>query len=298
MKHCVAVFGPGRSGTSLTMKLLTEVGLQLSPDLVPASDANPDGHFEDVQIRNLQQRLMRSLSLSPYLPRPTNWMDSPTYGETVRALTDLVTATDRRHDGIWGFKDPRTCVLWPMWQDVWSATGVEARPVFCVRNGAAVIASMVATYGLARDAAEGIYLYRVYHSLRDVAEGWFFVQYPDWRRQPERQLRDLAAYCGLTDDVDYGDVVARVYRPELQRHSDDGSSDVSGVVAEADELLAECTGTLYDRARIDAWCASVEHRMADFAFVFSGVGRLTGGSQQARPPWQRLVRRSLGRLRR
>lgn len=298
MKHCIAVFGPGRSDTSLAMKLLAESGMEVSAALVPASDANPDGHFEDVQIRDLQQSMMRTLRLSPYLPRPADWAESAKYGETVRDLAELIGDMDRRHAGIWGFKDPRTCVLWPLWQEVWAATAVTARPVFCVREGPAVIASMMATYGLAQDVAEGIYAYRIFHSLQDVTEGWFFVQYGDWRREPVSQLRDLAAYCGLPADVDHGDVIARVYRPELERHASGSPLRVSGLVSEADELLAEFSGTNYDRDRIEAWCDSVEERASYFGFVFSGVARLAAGREETRKPWRSAFRRGLGRLRR
>ncbi len=281
------------------MRLLAEVGLQLSAELVPASEANPDGHFEDVQIRDVQQRFMKSLSLSPYLPRPAGWRESPDYRTAVRHLTELVAAANRRHDGVWGFKDPRTCVLWPLWQEVWAAIGIEARPVFCVREGTAVINSMMATYGLSQDVAEGIYVYRIFHSLQDVTEGWFFVQYPEWRRTPAAQLAELATYCGLgTDGADHESVVASVYRPELERHSTGASLAVSGLVSEADELLAQCSGMSYDQGQIDAWCASVERRMADFGFVFAGVTRLAADRKQRQTSWRRVVRRGVDRLRR
>ena len=262
MKRCVAVLGPGRSGTSITMKLLHATGLRLSAELVPASLDNPDGHFEDTRIRDAHQRLLQSLRLSPYLPRPDDWMIGSTYRATRSDLIAIVTDEVGQGPGLWGFKEPRICVLWPLWQEVFDATNVTPTVVFCVRDSRDVIRSMMKAYDLPQDVAEGIYLYRTFHALEDVSEGWFFVTYNDWLTQAERQLRSLTAYCGLEHDaIDYGAIVATHYRPELDRQSRDAQFDVSGAIAEIDRLLSPFSGTSYDQEAIDAWCRSIENRL-------------------------------------
>ncbi len=202
-------------------------------------------------------------------------MTAPAYRQTVSTLNDLVGEAHDRHEGVWGFKDPRTCLLWPIWQEVFGAHGIECRPVMAVRDARTVIASMMANYGLAQAEAEGIYVYRVFHSLQDVTEGWFFVQYRDWTRQPGEQLHSLATYCGIDDpSTDYERVVARTFRPGMDRHSIGSGLTVSGAVSEVDALLATFSGDSYEQNLIDEWCASIEKRMDGFRFVFTGIDRL------------------------
>ena len=274
MRYCVAMLGPGRSGTSLAMKLLAEVGLRLSGDLLPASPDNPDGHFEDVGIVDAQQLLLRSLHLSPYLPLPDDWTDSPAYGIARRRIATIVADEVTRDPRPWGFKDPRTCALWPLWQDVLATANVESRVVFCVRRGEDVVRSMVNAYDLSQDAAEGIYVYRTFHALDDVSEGWFFVKYADWFTTAEQQLRSLAEHCGLGNDTaNHGSIVSGGFRPELDRESRGPELHLSGVVVEIDRLFDSFSGTAYDQGAIDDWCRSVEERIADFRFVYAGIDR-------------------------
>lgn len=56
------VVGAGRSGTSLVAGLLADAGLTTGHDLIPASDANPTGFHEDVDVNALNDEL-----LAPFL---------------------------------------------------------------------------------------------------------------------------------------------------------------------------------------------------------------------------------------
>lgn len=145
------------------MKLLAEVGLRLSGDFLPASPDNPDGHFEDVGIVDAQQLLLRSLHLSPYLPLPDDWTDSPAYGIARRRIATIVADEVTRDPRPWGFKDPRTCALWPLWQDVLATANAEPRVVFCVRRGEDVV----------RSKGYGINVYDSYYGDTSFVARWY-----------------------------------------------------------------------------------------------------------------------------
>ncbi len=295
-RQCIAVLGPGRSGTSLAMKLLQSTGMRLSTTLVGPSDDNPDGHFEDAQIAHTQQALIASLELSPYRPRPDIWMQADRIGQTRNDLAAVVSAEVGRDDQVWGFKDPRTCLTWPLWVEVFEQTSVQPRPVFCAREAAIVVRSLMHSYSLPQDVAEGLYLYRILHALEDVHEPWFFVHYQSWFDDPSRQLGELAAFCGLNaDDGRIDEIVAANFRPELNRRSADSGIAVSGVLLEADRLLEGCTGTDYDAGEIAGWCASVRSRVDDLGFLQYALDR---HQRTTTSPISRTMRRAGSRAKR
>ncbi len=294
--RCIVVFGPGRSGTSLTMKLLDQAGLRLSTELVPASEENPDGHFEDLAISVLQQDFLQSLDLSPYRPRPADWASAASYSATRTGLIAAVQAEVGASPERWGFKDPRTCLTWPMWQEIFATIDVEPAAVFCTRDAASVVRSLMKAYGFPQSRAESLYLYRCLHALEDVSEPWFFVQYSEFMTNGVSLLADLTQYCSIdTSTLDVSAIVSENVRESLNRQSDGPSIELSGVVREMDELLGECVGTNYDAGLIAEFCASVSRRVDDFKFVSDA---LEMSRAQSEPTIAESARRSLGQARR
>ncbi|NNE45368.1 MAG: hypothetical protein HKN37_01780 [Rhodothermales bacterium] len=273
-KSCVAVFGVGRSGTSLAMKLLNGVGLRLSPDLVPPSPDNPTGHFEDLRINRAQQGLIKSIGMYALLPRPADWVSAPAYLETKKTLVAIVEEEVNRDYRPWGFKDPRTCLFWPLWEEVLRELDITPHVVFCVRPSSSVVSSLMTAYGLPQDLSEGIVLYRTFHALRDVQHPFFFLHYDRWQQDPISRITALAAHCGLDGQgVDMEGIIRENIRPELNR---EGLSklQLSTSLLELDHLLASFDGSDYDPERIDYWCQSVEKSMDDLDFILRGVERL------------------------
>ncbi len=268
MDHCSVIFGPGRSGTSVTMKLLEQAGLRLSAELEPESEDNPDGHFEDLVISRLLQSFVRSLDLSPYQPRAGSWVDAPAYESTRSGLADAVRAELARSPVAWGFKDPRVSLTWPMWQQIFAELKVEPRLVFSSRDAASVVRSLMRAYGFSQPMAEGLYLFRCLHALEDVHEPWYFVPYAEWTRDGVGLLTGLTEHCRIdTTGVDLAAIVHDNFRESLNRQSSGPDIELSGVVNELDALLSECVGNRYDRAQVADFCASVHSRFADFKFV-------------------------------
>lgn len=258
------------------MQLLSLAGLRLSAKLVPASKDNPDGHFEDVRIIRIQQALIDKMGLLPLLPRPSDWTLAKNYDKTQNKLCRLLEAEVDRDGSTWGFKDPRTCITWPLWQEVFGMTGVSPRPVFCTRDGAAVVGSMMTAYGLSQDHAEAIYLYRTLHALEDVREGWYFVRYGDWfGKGADGQLLGLSRYCGIrASEERAASIVNSNVRPRLNRQARDSGLRLSGIINELDDMLNSFTGTDYDQDRIKDGCRSVRNRLSDFRFLTEGIRRI------------------------
>jgi hypothetical protein len=118
----IVVLGMHRSGTSLAASLLADAGLDVGQRLVGADASNPRGHFEDDDFHRFDQRVLRALCadsdgwVAATLTAPTEeWVSR------ARALAAEKQARGRP----WGWKDPRTVPLLPLWRqavpDAWYA---------------------------------------------------------------------------------------------------------------------------------------------------------------------------------
>lgn len=101
-----------RSGTSLAASLLESAGLHVGERLLGANDSNPRGHFEDEDFVEFQQAVLRRLGLND-----DGWITAapPAMPETL--VTHARALVQRKQQGgrPWGWKDPRTVPLLPLW---------------------------------------------------------------------------------------------------------------------------------------------------------------------------------------
>lgn len=213
----LVVVGPGRSGTSVLMHLLGEVGIALSDDLVGASEANPGGAFEDAEILQRQRRLIEDLCGDMLLPLPANWRDAP---EVKSAEADLKLIVEQRKErpGRWAFKDPQTSLLLPMWRDIFSQLSLRPAYILAIRDPAACMASMAMYYG--RDAAEAevIWLRRTSQAILDCRGDLSVVEYELWTTEGEAQLGQVLDVCGAEElKPRVANVLQQVLRPDWNR---------------------------------------------------------------------------------
>lgn len=91
----------------------------MGTDLMPPAISNPDGHFEDMPLVNLHDRI---LALNE-----TDWRyhDESNFDPLMR--TDLLSRYMKHRqdtsDGLWGVKDPRICLFLPAWQQLLNKQG-------------------------------------------------------------------------------------------------------------------------------------------------------------------------------
>ncbi|MDP0499775.1 MAG: sulfotransferase [Verrucomicrobiota bacterium JB022] len=114
----VLILGMHRSGTSFLASLLQKLGVSVGEVLLEGNEGNPHGHFEDLAFLEFQRRLVQKYRVGgPYLYDNDIFCDSelkfePTAEE--RAEADAIVQRQSR-PGIWGWKDPRTCLLLDFW---------------------------------------------------------------------------------------------------------------------------------------------------------------------------------------
>lgn len=153
----VVLLSMHRSGSSVTTSILERLGMSLGPfDLIDANSSNPYGHFEAIpfyrlnrQIQGLAYGFMDDLPESPQILArfcetrgewnedihiPQEFFDEGR--SLVRALLDSGQVS--------GFKDPRTVLTWPFWQQILAGfPEVRVVPLVLLRSPHEIAMSLV-----------------------------------------------------------------------------------------------------------------------------------------------------------
>ena len=136
------VVGAGRSGTSLVAGLLADAGLTTGHDLIPASDANPTGFHEDVDVNVLNDELLAPF-LGPEHRRSGTrlaWLAALDAGsEPVADADQRVRMAHLIRDRPFCVKDPRLCHTLDAWRPVLPA---DVAYVAVFRHPASVVRSV------------------------------------------------------------------------------------------------------------------------------------------------------------
>jgi len=197
-QHVIVVLGMHRSGTSLCANLLHAMGVNMAAD-PGASPNNRRGHWERPRINDLNDQVFanfgRSWSDSAHaLALPPHWLDDPRT-QSIRAALAGWLAPQLAPAGAWGFKDPRTARLLPLWRQIMQDVGAPPRFIFCLRNPAQVARSLSARDQMAQAQAEYRWLVYNAQAIADLgADPVCVIPYEHWFTQPAETTARLAGW--------------------------------------------------------------------------------------------------------
>lgn len=128
----VCIGGMHRSGTSMVANLLRLCGLHLGPetDMLPAAADNPEGFWENVNFKSLNDEILRALGGSFDAPPalPPGWHErevlNPAREKAEAILRALVSGEPS------GWKDPRNSLTLPFWLSLLP----QMKVVICLRH--------------------------------------------------------------------------------------------------------------------------------------------------------------------
>ena len=199
-KGPVCVLGFGRSGTSLTMRLLNLMGVELGPqqDLVPPTEAeNPRGYWEPQWMLELNDEILAMLGTDWWHPLPAEpgWEQRSEFDPLRERARNLLK---EKFDtaSVWGWKEPRTTLTLPFWRDLVP----NARYVICLRTPADAISSFQRRPdpNLPIRAWGDLWLEYTARALGETrGKPRMLVFYEDYFRDGPSQIVRLASFIGL-----------------------------------------------------------------------------------------------------
>ncbi len=226
-RRIIVVLGMHRSGTSVTTNLLTELGVPLSDDLMPATSANQRGYFESQEISDLHDDVLELFGLKWDTPTtlralPHNWWKQPQVA-SIREKLAQIAARELTGRAVWAFKDPRTARLLPLWKDIIAQLDLDARFVLVSRHPAEVAGSLMVRDRIDPMIAELLWIEHnadaILHCGKRVDA---IIEYQDWLDIPLQQARYMIGKLGLTyqgSDEELQEILGRVIAPDLRHHA-------------------------------------------------------------------------------
>ncbi len=137
----IPVLGMHRCGTSMVTRLLNILGMELGWPLQPASTDNPKGFWEHRLFQAVNIKVLKAIGHHGDGYGTMAELMSAAQTATTTSLPDSLVDNVRQQLAqsfmapVWGFKDPRCMLLWPMWQQMLTAFGYpDIRPIIVVRQ--------------------------------------------------------------------------------------------------------------------------------------------------------------------
>ena len=215
----VSVLGMHRSGTSAGMNVLSALGVACGEDLIPAGRSNLAGFWEHAEIVAIQEKLLAHLDRVWHGPRgtfplPEGWLDSRPAREAEAALTEVVRREIAAHSGrVWGYKDPRTMRLWPLWERIWDRLAIAPIPVVMVRHPDAVIRSLAKHNGISPSRGLLVWLQHNVEALRHIGDRLsLVVDFDQLVNNPDATVERMVSVLGETIEITDASRAAAVSR--------------------------------------------------------------------------------------
>ncbi len=251
----VVILGMHRSGTSLIANFMHAAGVEFGQDLIPADEANAAGYWESRRICQIHEQIFEELNCTwknPPLPLPVNWWRSPNIQELKGGLIEFVRSERERTDKIWGFKDPRTAVFLPLWQEIFDELQLEPLYILAVRHPGSVAASLARRDDFSFLHAQALWL-RTNLDALSFARGHLraIVDYDRWFEAGLEQARMVLDALDLSPSISEAQIagaVDQIILPQLRHHSSKQKIACSPIATHFYSLLdkAAASGTVSD----------------------------------------------------
>ena len=155
----VFVLGMHRSGTSTITHALQILGADLGPRLIAPATDNPDGFFENIDVVSINDALLDELghAWDDFRPLPEGWLDSDAAARARALIVELYSSTFSQKP-LWAIKDPRLCLTFPLWRQVFEGLGAAFGALLMVRDPIAIADSLRRRNGIGTNLSNALWL--------------------------------------------------------------------------------------------------------------------------------------------
>ncbi len=192
------VLGMHRSGTSMVTRALNLLGMELGEYLQPPGKANPRGFWEHRLFQVINMQFLESGGMHPSgYGNHATLIDfnrrAGSYRLGAKFEEQLInTIQDAFVSPCWGWKDPRTVVLWSFWLRLFQEKGyTNVRPVVVFRDPSATIQSLQRRGDVRSSALK--YGMPIHDFLMSMWCGYniIILRSPDWKNHLYVRQEDL-----------------------------------------------------------------------------------------------------------
>lgn len=195
----IVVLGMHHGGTSVIARSLLVFNVYLGDDLLPFQPDHPTGFWEDNRITAGNDHILRALGYSWWKLGfdCARMQANSTYQRAVKLIAHDVRLRFG-HVPLWGFKDPRTCRLIPLWKGVFRLLDVRASYIIVVRHPRSVAESLKLQYGMSLHLGYKLWLEHMVAAVRETRRNnRVFVSYDRMLDNPSHELRRQAVALRL-----------------------------------------------------------------------------------------------------
>lgn len=252
-RRALLVTGMHRSGTSCVTRIANLTGLAIGTDLLPRRPDNPEGFWEHAELSRLNDEILATLGTSwdALAPLPPNWWQQPELDDVKQALRDVLRR-DFADEPDLVVKDPRLCLLVPLWREVLGDLGLSVEFLIVMRDVRAVVASLKQRNLFSPWQSELLWLrynLTVEYETRDDRRA--LVHYEELIRDWRAALGKVAGTIALAlpdPDSERAQAIDEFVSPELN-HSAIERDD--GRIAEASPWASEVMRALAEPGALD-----------------------------------------------
>lgn len=199
--RAICILGMHRSGTSAIARSINLLGVYLgeSEHLLSPQEDNPHGFWEHLNIIDIQNRILWELGVSWDTPVPLEelWWKKP---EMIPFRHEIKKFIHQQmiSQNLWAWKDPRTCLLLPLWLDILEEVGVEVNFVISIRNPLDIANSLLKRNNIPIQKTLGIWMNYMISVARWTANSkCILVSYDEFLDDWHNQLFNLSQQLHL-----------------------------------------------------------------------------------------------------
>jgi GT2 family glycosyltransferase/glycosyltransferase involved in cell wall biosynthesis len=295
-----------RSGTSALTRVLNLLGVELGDGLMAPAPGNPLGFWEKQEVADINDRLLLALgrSWSDPRPMPEGWLDSDAAKAAEASIERLLGGFASAP--LFAVKDPRLCVLLPLWRGALQRLGFRTAVAMVARDPREVAASLHARDGWPESLGLQLWLCSLSAMLRG-SEGLprALVDYQDLLRDWRGVVGRLGSELGVSlEPLPSAASAVDAFLDPAQRHQKAGSnasdepssrlySRLATAASEAD--LADLANAASDAA--DGCDDGVHADYARVLFELLQVSQRSRDESEERISWARGLDAELQRAR-
>lgn len=199
-KRIILVLAMHRSGSSMITRALKVLGVELGDRLMPpVAGENDTGFWEDTDIVELNETLLARAGRRWDSLEPLNEgaLEGPVFSD-LRQQAGALISRKTAASAVFGFKDPRTAILFPFWRCVLEDMGITPAFVIPVRNPLEAAASLQRRNGFDMEKGVALWARHMVEAVR-LTEGAcrVFVDYTAVLEDPVAQLSRMASILDL-----------------------------------------------------------------------------------------------------